>query len=340
MKNIFFAFLLLPALALASGLGGGSSALHGVPKNLNVTTLTATGKITGYQFYQSAGGASNSFTGAISVAGTGSTFPNLTSSGLITSGGLTTTSNGHITLGPDADFKGPLNKYLNANASYFQATSGQTFLSTIPYGATTTSGFFAVDRSDYSNNSNVTLGIDSSTGYAFINDGNAGGSHGTLPFAIQMDGSNKIVIATDGSISSNKACASGYTRISPNYCQLTGTGSGAALTASSCTTIAAPASDAKSVDYLLQLTAAAANVVGQVRYAQVVPYTSSGCSTTEGGNAQVQALEQVAYPALTVLVKSQQTIKLNVHSGNSYVLFTRDTGGNSGAYGVIVGYTD
>lgn len=334
MKKLIFAILMFPSLVLASGLGAGGSALHGLPKNPTFNNIEVN-KIT-----QTGSGATSSFTGPINVTGIGSQFSTTTfTSGVTMQSTLSVGSN--LTMQSNADLKGGFNKYLNSSSSYIQATSGQTFLSVIPNGAGTTSGFFAVDRSDYNNNSNITLGVDSSGGGSAFLDSSSKGSHSTQQIDFKFDGTTKVSIATDGSLSSAKPCATNYTRVSPNYCKCTAsTCGGAFLTFGTCTTVAAPASDAVAVDYVMQINLKSQNATGD-RYAGVAAYASSSCSTIEGTNRTPHLYEQVATTASTNLLTVNPSFTAMAHSGNTFLqYYSHETGSNSSIYYGFTGYRD
>ena len=136
---------------------------------------------------------------------------------------------------------------------------------------------------------------------------------------------------------SSYACDSGYTRSGDNYCLHT-TGTSTGLTAGACTAITVT-SVSKYVDIGVQLTVAANNSAGQLRYATVLPYPTNVCGTPQGYGAVLEATEVAATTAGTALVVGNQRIRAATDAnGKAYIVFTRDGGNQGAASYYVIGY--
>lgn len=100
-------------------------------------------------------------------------------------------------------------------------------------------------------------------------------------------------IELSGSLSSIKAAASGFTRISPNFCYKTSGVSLTSLTLSACTTITSPAADATALLVFVNAIARAGNAVAQ-RESDIRVYNDSTCTTV------IDALQALAYEHVAV----------------------------------------
>lgn len=155
--------------------------------------------------------------------------------------------------------------------------------------------------------------------------------------------SNAVSINVDGSVTSDKACASGYTRIGPNYCLRTGNFSTTALTRDVCTAIAEPASDATAVVMLVQTFPRAANAIAlRTVNVQTTANDSFTCSSAEiTGVWYASAIEEVARTTGTEESGGSSTQVVPVSaSGNVYMQMTDDTGDQGSAVYRIMGYHD
>jgi len=97
----------------------------------------------------------------------------------------------------------------------------------------------------------------------YLKYGGTGAADSTIGF------SNALVLSSTLALTTYKTAATNYTRVAPNYCQWqnTSTGNETALTAGN-NTIAAPAADAKFVDYLITVTVKADGTTG-LKYGSV-----------------------------------------------------------------------
>lgn len=115
-------------------------------------------------------------------------------------------------------------------------------------------------------------------------------SGGTISGAI-ISGATSI--STSGTVSSTKACASGYTRITPNLC-IKPDSSTTILTRDVCTAVNAPSPDAKVLLIRLEALSRTENGVG-IRSAIVSGYSDSGCTQTTIYPVSANSVEFVAY---------------------------------------------
>jgi len=108
----------------------------------------------------------------------------------------------------------------------------------------------------------------------------AGATVASLTTAMTISNTPSINIAAP--LTSTKSCASGYTRLTANYCRMTNVGSYvlAPSVAAGCTAVAAPAADAKAVDVALSVIVQAANVAGNDGRGTLEAWSDSGCSTS------------------------------------------------------------
>lgn len=146
-----------------------------------------------------------------------------------------------------------------------------------------------------------------------------------------------------GAVSSAKTCASGYTRVSPNYCKRIDTSGSSSLARDVCTAVAAPSADAKAIEFQFIAIAGAGNA-NAMRYAIVSGYRSTGTCifNTQQGLVQTQVYEfnpigagsNVSISTGVVLVAPPST------GGNAYLLLDDDSGNQGEGLYVIVGYYD
>lgn len=159
---------------------------------------------------------------------------------------------------------------------------------------------------------------------------------GTPVDAISVDTAGAITIADD--LSSTKACAAGYTRISPNWCHRTGIGT-TALTRDVCTTITIP-TGAKVLWFSGTATAKKAGSAS-LRNATVQAYSVSGCGSGLIANlANSQATENPAGTSGNLMVKAQYTYPIDVSGGSLFLRFSDDAGNTGSADYEIVSYID
>lgn len=149
-------------------------------------------------------------------------------------------------------------------------------------------------------------------------------------------GIERINISSNGNVTSAKSCASGYTRISPNYCRLNGSYLGTVLTRDVCTTVAAPATDAVLVDMQFIAEANGASGIAS-RNSGVAGYTGGGCSTAQNV-VLAQGYEFVA--TTSTISKTFGVVSVKVVGGNSYVKQYDDAGNTGSGRYLIVGYHD
>lgn len=144
-------------------------------------------------------------------------------------------------------------------------------------------------------------------------------------------------LAPSGPVTSTKPCATGYTRINPNFC-LKDIVTPVALTRDVCTTIASPSPEAVALLMTFELTAVTANVVA-FRFSSVQVFDSGTCVTVVSNVATVGVREFIATVAATAAQTNNNSI-LKVFGGNVFMRFI-DDGGNGGAVTYsFVGYFD
>ena len=138
---------------------------------------------------------------------------------------------------------------------------------------------------------------------------------------------------------SGKACAAGYTRIGPNYCEANAHAV-TALAVGACTTVARPASDTKAFLVYSLNYAQAANAV-LARFSRTEYFTSNTCATVYKAGATASNHEGAALAGGTILASDAiNTIVKPDAGGNLYIKTTVDAGGNGTAFYQIVGYYD
>ena len=140
------------------------------------------------------------------------------------------------------------------------------------------------------------------------------------------------------SLTSSKACASGFTRIGPNFCldpdaypALT------TLTRDTCTTVSLP-SGSKAIVLQLLVLSRSANVANTLRTARISGYNDSSCITASFSfmNTAYEFNNVVA----TEISRMEGQIVLPVTSGNARLYFQDDIGDQGLGQYAIVGYYD
>ena len=85
-------------------------------------------------------------------------------------------------------------------------------------------------------------------------------------------------LAVSGTLTSTKACASGYVRLGPNFCGNTAAYATPGLTLDACTALTTPASDATALLISASMLIQSNNTVS-VKFAQIDAFNDSGCVT-------------------------------------------------------------
>lgn len=142
-----------------------------------------------------------------------------------------------------------------------------------------------------------------------------------------------------GSAVSTKACAAGYTRMTPNLCLRDNPSAGTSLVRDTCTTIAAPDSAAKVVVVGVNTIAISNNAAPVTRVAQAFIATSATCATAWIASS-AQTTEQVALAAGNALGQDFSLGLAPVSAGNFFLVFTDDAGNQGAATYRIMGYID
>lgn len=149
-----------------------------------------------------------------------------------------------------------------------------------------------------------------------------------------------LCIRRDGSVASSKACASGFARITPNFCsRSTNSSNYASLVRNTCTAVARPSSDTVAVLVRMEGTARSANGAGVLRRTQVSAYADSSCAAAAKIIADASVYEFVA-TATTTIGKDTAVGVVHLVGSNFYLQFTDDAGDQGlGAYS-LEGYFD
>lgn len=144
-------------------------------------------------------------------------------------------------------------------------------------------------------------------------------------------------LAVSGTVSSTKACAAGYTRMTPNYCadtppQPATVGQGR----DTCTAVSMPAGDAKGVTFYFSVAAKSANAVA-LRDANLTFYSDSGCTTVITATG-ISAREETAVVAGTTM--AIKVGRIDVPGTAIWSRFSDDAGNQGTADMSVVGYFD
>lgn len=143
-------------------------------------------------------------------------------------------------------------------------------------------------------------------------------------------------LALSGDLTSTKACASGYSRIGPNYCYLGGT-AGSALGRDTCTNIAKP-TGAKAVMLHVDAIVGSANAIAG-RYVQLAAYDSNTCASI-ASIIRIDAAEQVAVVAGTMLARHVWQFEMPTSAALPSLIFSDDTGNQGQVSYRVIGYWD
>ena len=150
-------------------------------------------------------------------------------------------------------------------------------------------------------------------------------------------------VATSGTVSSTKACAGAFVRVSPNFCQLKTAVPTfpTSLTRDACTTIALPSSDAKALLIFFRVEVAAGNAVLD-RYTFVGSWDTSSCAVTNLDTLFRSVREMVATVAATTLLSTRESAVFTIATGasNLYLRYQDDAGNQGSVYYEIRGYYD
>lgn len=139
-------------------------------------------------------------------------------------------------------------------------------------------------------------------------------------------------------LESTKACASGYTRVSPNICKrdlpiaTTNLSTG-------CTSVTIPSSDAKAVLVYAEVNAISANVAAATRFSQLDGSTGTTCTGFLLRTSWIARGHEFNAVAGTTL-SSYYAMQWALVSANFGLNFTRDGGNQSTAAYAIVAYMD
>lgn len=149
-----------------------------------------------------------------------------------------------------------------------------------------------------------------------------------------------VISASDGSLSSTRACASGYTRKGLDYCERN-SWSYTALVRDVCTTDSSLPSEAKAVNVSANTVANSDNAAGIVRYSKVFLYAENTCVTLRRSIGLAYGYEFSAVASTKIVASDLSDVRASLDSSQDFfVKFDDDSGDNaSGSYG-ITGYWD
>lgn len=143
-------------------------------------------------------------------------------------------------------------------------------------------------------------------------------------------------LALSGAATSTKACAAGYSRVTPNYCAKDAP-SFPGPSPGTCATIALPSADAKALVLSLAFAIQSANGVEQ-RYAYQQFYAGTGCTGTVLLITSAKVWEAVAVNAQPLLREEGRMVEVPVYGGAVSVLGSASL--SSGSYYALLGYYD
>lgn len=146
---------------------------------------------------------------------------------------------------------------------------------------------------------------------------------------------NLIGISNNGTVRSLKACSTGYTRITPNYCNRNAGASLVALARDFCTTINPGISDAKALVLFVEMTTQTANAVAS-RFVTVQNFSENTCVNVHEV-LKNQSYEEVAK---VTSVLSSSTGKMLAPGNIAYLRYIDDAGNDGQASYYIAGYYD
>lgn len=144
----------------------------------------------------------------------------------------------------------------------------------------------------------------------------------------------------DVSVTSTKACASGYTRLTPNYCAKSNPGT-VALTTSTCTDVSPPAADATAIKFRTDITIQGSGTAGYAT-GGMTAYSDSGCTSPLYSNMGViGAYDPSGVTADIGRAVSTVIVPLPTAGAHAYLLAgpTGSAASMAGVYG-IEGYYD
>lgn len=134
-------------------------------------------------------------------------------------------------------------------------------------------------------------------------------------------------LSLSGSLTSTKACAAGYTRITPNFCTRDSNLGNSSLTVNTCTAVALPTANAKALLIWTSLVVSSSNAVGQ-RDTALSGYDNATCVSPKLTEVAIQTYEFSAVLSTTIAVHHGYFV-LQTPSGNPTLQYT-SSAGNSG----------
>ncbi len=169
----------------------------------------------------------------------------------------------------------------------------------------------------------------------------ASGGQGTHTHSDANTGGGTLALS--GSLTSTKACATGFTRTAPNYCKRSSFSYGATISRTSgvgCTATASlGVSDVQMVDLFGQLVLTSAAAVNLK--SNTVGFWNTGC-TVLVGEAVAEIREMASTATGTQLLKATLWSRIPVNSDGSfsYTVTFSNMGANASSEFTIMGYVD
>lgn len=172
-------------------------------------------------------------------------------------------------------------------------------------------------------------------------------SGGAKKFSVSAGGAVSAgSMNTSSTLSSTKPCASGYTRVGPNYCERNSLNAGEVFNYTvSCrqSNALSGVSDAKGVELLITNTITGKNSVGSYNTAQIdfFPQSNSACESQPINKAQDTVREWTAVSPDTVIAVHTHQIKIGSNAEGQFRYRTNLTGGITTSVHVQrIGYYD
>lgn len=144
-------------------------------------------------------------------------------------------------------------------------------------------------------------------------------------------------VTFSGTVSSTKPCASGFTRITPNFCHRDAGSGFVSLVRDVCTTLTSGISDATALYIEVEVFASAAAVAGVRRFSRVGSYSENTCSNLY--DIAIGSVWEFSAVAAGVTLHESATF-LITRGATAYLQFIDDEGNQGAAVYKVLGYYD
>lgn len=150
-----------------------------------------------------------------------------------------------------------------------------------------------------------------------------------------------LTLNSSGVLSSSRACDTGYTRVTPNYCRKTSYDLSATTINGVCSTVDGPTS-ATALQLRVYTLAKTASLVSTARNTAVHAYNTSSCSDPQlqAFLSYAQGYEFVSAANVTAGADTNDVKVKTDSNGDVFVKFVSDSGGNGTASYFLMGYYD